>query len=141
MQRNYLIYSSSLYFLIYISSSSIQSSSALLFRWIFSHVLHCKHILRTQFLISYAMGYILHPQLVFLSPGILSSTCNETKQYGQWFLQVFAAWEIAFPQLMHVNDSLIFFIKYMWVNYLTQPSPWYGEGLVARPLSYEVERG
>ena len=98
--------------LIYVSNNSTSSSSVLLFRWVFQHCLHWKCILSCQFLNSYFVGYIIHPQVVALSPGMSPSTWREIKQYGQWFLQVFAAWETAFPQWIHLKDSFIFFINF-----------------------------
>ena len=51
-----------------------------------------------------------------LSHGISQSTCNDAKQYGQWFLQVLDANGTLLPQLIHINDSLIFFM----IEHLTQ---------------------
>lgn len=98
------------YSFILLSKLSTSSSSALLFQCFLPHMLQWNRIFISQFLISYAVGYIFHQQSVFLSQGMSPSTWRETKQKGQWFLHVFSASGTTVKQLIQVKVSLIFFI-------------------------------
>lgn len=107
-----LLYSKNfLYFLINSSKLATSSSSVLLFRCFLWHFSHSNKIFIVQLARKYSVGYILPWQVVFLSPGISPSTCNEVKQWGQWFLHVFAAIGIGSQQFMQLNVSFIFFMK------------------------------
>lgn len=103
-----------------ISSSPTLSSSAHLFTCCPPHQIQVKYTLHWPLLISYIRGIMRHPHVLALSHGSLSSTCNERKQFGQWFLEVLSAGGISLPHHSHINQLFSFFIVKFLVKFIKQ---------------------
>lgn len=98
------------HFCITWSNATIWSSDAVLLLWIWPHCKHTNVILMVPWVRKYDCGTISPLQLDALSQGVRSSTCNDTKQWGQWFLDVFSALGIMLPQLIQTNHWLLVII-------------------------------
>jgi len=59
-------------------------------------------------------GAIKEWQFEALSPGIVSSTCIEYRQVGQWFLQLFLSGATFVPHFAHSKPSLICMKFRLW---------------------------